>query len=134
MKVPSQIAAENRAAIGEIISATPRLVATPLPPRNFRKTEKMCPSIAAMPRTHSSATAGFNDVKGQGGNNPGELLAGVRGKGPRSNYRKHALGHVAYQRQQGGATAHCSHYIGRPDVAASGVSQVNTFYRGNQAS
>ena len=37
------------AHIGMITKNTPRLVATPLPPRNFKNTGQMCPSTAAKP-------------------------------------------------------------------------------------
>ena len=38
-------------AIGEITANAPKLVATPLPPLNFEKQEKICPNTVANPRT-----------------------------------------------------------------------------------
>src|ERR1700690_331622 len=56
LKVSSQAVAAMRAACGESANATPRLVATPLPPLNLRNIEKLCPRMAANPMTPSNAT------------------------------------------------------------------------------
>ena len=40
------------ASVGIKARSTPRVVAAPLPPLNFRKTDQLCPSTAAKPATN----------------------------------------------------------------------------------
>src|SRR4051812_18572445 len=68
--VASQTAAPASAASGASASATPRPVATPLPPRKRSQTGKQCPTTAATPQAAPSDLESADFAAKKAGKNP----------------------------------------------------------------